>query len=242
MSIFTTAEVRLGHRELEAERVGLVDRRDLGRRADVLADVDEALADDAVERRADARVAEELRGGLLLRLRGRGRPLLRRAVGGLPVVFGLRDRVRLEQVLHALALALRLLRAGSAATFDCASAAVAPSAAPRASSVASTCPRLTSLPALDERLHDLAGRVSSDVRLLVAAERAGERHVLRHRRGSDRLRVHVDRCSGLRCRRAGPCRTTRDKCTSRDKDEAPPDSHVAPFGRHRSRNRQAVCC
>ena len=50
-------DVRLGHGELEAQRVGRVDARDARARLHVLAHVDVPLADDAVERRADVRVA-----------------------------------------------------------------------------------------------------------------------------------------------------------------------------------------
>ena len=150
---------------------GLVDRRDPRARLDVLPDVDHALADDPVERGADARVAEELGGALLLRL-GRGRrPLLRGALRRLPVELGLRDGARLEQVLHPPALALRLLQLLSARPGLRLRCGRAERRRPRVER-RDDLPALHGLAALDERLHDLAARVGGDVRLAARVQAA----------------------------------------------------------------------
>ena len=101
-------DLRLAQGEIDVERIGLDDRRKLGRPgdADQRADIDEVIGDDAVERGEHLGVAEvdlgEPDGGLRVQDVGRrlvplGLPLLRRRLAGeilpgerrLPVIFGL---------------------------------------------------------------------------------------------------------------------------------------------------------
>ena len=205
-------------------------------RLDVLADVDQSLADHAVKGRADAGVAHELGRALLLRLRGRGRPLLRGALRGLPVVVGARDGARVEQVLHALALALSLLELALRELrlgLRRGGAEIGGARVERREDL----PGLDGLSALHQHLEDLAARVRRDVRLLVCVEAAGQGQVLRHRLLGHRPGPDVDGggCGlrlGLRGRRLLTAVTARRQRDERHRERHRKKRGVADFETH----------
>ena len=119
------------------------------------------------------------RGGLLLRLGRGGRPLLRGARRGLPVVVGAGDGPRLEQVLHPLAVEAGLIelalgdlglgrRGGDGEGRD--------ARVDHGEDLAA----LDGLAALDERRHDLAAHVGRDVALGAGAQGSGEGELIGH--------------------------------------------------------------